>query len=190
VTSIPGSKEQVAAGRLLIAEPFLSDPYFSRAVILLCDHHAEGSLGFIVNKQLDVRLNDILSDFPAFDTPVFYGGPVQTDTIHYVHNVGELLDDSMSVAPGISWGGSFEKLKFLVDNHLIQPDNIRFFVGYSGWSEGQLEDEMKFGSWVLGEPHPNYIFREQPGALWQKVLEHKGGHYSVIGAMPEENILN
>lgn len=190
MTSRPGSKEKVAAGKLLIAEPFMTDPYFSRSVILLCDHSAEGSLGFIINKPLDVRLNDILAGFPVFDVPAHYGGPVQTDTIHFLHNVGDLLDDSVPVTSGIWWGGNFEKLKFLVDNHLILPDNIRFFVGYSGWSEGQLEDEMKIGSWVLGEPHPNYVFREEPGNLWQMALDHKGGLYAVIGHMPEENVMN
>lgn len=168
----------------------MGDPYFSRAVVLLCEHHDEGSLGFILNKPLDMHLNELLSDFPAFDTGVFYGGPVQTDTVHYVHNVGELLEDSLPVAPGIWWGGSFDKLKFLIDNHLIAPSNIRFFVGYAGWSEGQLMDELKFGSWVIGQADANYVFKSEPGRLWQRVLRHKGGHYAVIAQMPEDNLLN
>lgn len=181
---------QVASGRLLVAEPFMSDPYFSRSVVLLCEHGQEGSVGFILNKELDIRVNDLLSDFPVFDAPVWYGGPVQTDTIHYVHNIGELLEDSMPVAPGIHWGGSFEKLKFLIDNHLVMPANIRFFVGYAGWTDGQLEDEMKIGSWILGESDANYLFRERPGNLWKQVLEHQGGTCSVIAQMPDDNYLN
>lgn len=186
----PFSTQDVAAGKLLIAEPFMVDPYFNRAVIILCEHNQEGSIGFIINKELDIKVNDLIADIPGMDSPVFYGGPVQTDTIHFLHNVGTLLDDSVHICGSIYWGGSFEKLKFLIDRQLIHAGNIRFFVGYSGWSEGQLEDEMKFGSWVLASADANYIFKEQPGEVWRKVLKNKGGNYEVIATMKDENLLN
>ncbi|MEL6926102.1 MAG: YqgE/AlgH family protein, partial [Bacteroidota bacterium] len=115
---------------------------------------------------------------------------VQTDTIHYIHNVGELLDDSKEVANGVYWGGDFEKLKFLVSSELVHPQNIRFFVGYSGWSEGQLIEEMGIGSWVLADMDSNYVFKSDHEELWQSVMNNKGDAYSIIAQMPDNHFLN
>ena len=127
-----------------------------------------------------------VSDFPEFDAEVFFGGPVQTDTIHYVHNLGEMLDDSVKVSNGVFWGGDFEKLKFLISKKLVLPHNIRFFVGYSGWSEGQLNNEMDYGSWVLADMHPNYLFKSKPQELWRLIMENKGDAYTVIAQMSDQ----
>ncbi|MFT5167241.1 MAG: putative transcriptional regulator [Saprospiraceae bacterium] len=178
-------KQQIAKGKVLIAEPFMQDPNFKRGVILLCEHDKEGSIGFILNKSLEMDVSELIADFPAFEAQVYFGGPVQKDTIHYVHNVGDLLEDSNLVCPGVFWGGDFEKLKFLITSKMIEPKNIRFFVGYTGWSEGQLEDEMVLGSWVIGDMHSNYLFKTSPDTLWKKALQHKGNTYSVIAQMPD-----
>lgn len=176
---------EIKNGKVLLAEPFMLDPNFKRSAVLLCEHNEEGSLGFIMNKPLNMQINELIEDFPEFESEVFFGGPVQTDTIHYVHNVGDLLEESVSVVDGVYWGGNFEKLKFLVDSQLILPHNIRFFVGYSGWSEGQLMDEMTYGSWVLADMHANYLFKSKPKQLWRQVMYNKGDAYTVIAQMPE-----
>jgi putative transcriptional regulator len=72
------TNSMIKSGQLLVAEPFMLDPYFRRAVILLCEHHDEGSVGFILNKKTDMKVNDLINTFPTFDAEVFYGGPVQT----------------------------------------------------------------------------------------------------------------
>jgi putative transcriptional regulator len=180
------TKQQVKSGQILLAEPFMADPYFRRAVVLLCEHNEEGSIGFILNKSIDMRINDLMSDFPEFDAEIFYGGPVQTDTLHYVHNVGDILDDSIQVADGVWWGGDFEKLQVLIRTELILPENIRFFVGYSGWSGGQLAHEMGIGSWFAAELFSNYVFKSRPHQLWTQVMADKGDTYEVIAEMPEE----
>lgn len=179
------TKEDIKAGKVLLAEPFMFDSNFKRSAILLCEHNEEGSVGFIMNKELDMRVDELIGDFPEFDANVSFGGPVQTDTIHYVHNVGELLEDSVKILNGVFWGGNFEKLKFLIDSQLVLPENIRFFVGYSGWSEGQLLDEMDFGSWVLANMHSNYMFKSKPQLLWEQIMSNKGDRYSVISQLPE-----
>ena len=184
------STTKLSTGTVLVAEPFMLDSNFRRSAVLLCEHGEDGSLGFILNKRLDMRVDELISDFPKFEAKVFYGGPVETDTIHYLHNVGELLDDSQKIADGIWWGGSFEKLKFLISSHLISPTNIRFYVGYSGWSEGQLADEMVWGSWITADAHPNYIFKSKPDALWSQILTHLGDSWSVIATLPEHNSWN
>ena len=181
----------IQPGKLLLAEPFMRDSHFKRTVVLLTDHGEGGSVGFILNKQIDSSIDDLVADFPEFNSTVFYGGPVQTDTIHYIHNVGDLLDDSTRIADGVYWGGNFEKLKFLITAELIKPKNIRFFVGYSGWSEGQLQDELDANSWIVT---PNatkeLVFDQDVEALWKRVLKGLGGRYNVYSNYPTDPRLN
>ena len=173
-------------GIILLAEPFMLDPNFKRATVLLCDHSSEGSIGFVINRPLNQRINALLEDFPEFDAEVFFGGPVEAETtLHYVHNVGDLLEGSIKVSSGVYWGGDFEKLKFLIASELIQPDNIRFFLGYTGWGEGQLEEEMSTGSWVIADADANYLFQMEPAQLWQEIMQNKGAAYTVIAQMPD-----
>ena len=115
---------EIKAGKLLVAEPFMLDPNFKRAVILICDHHPEGTTGFILNKPINMKIEELVLDFPEIKASVHVGGPVATDTIHYLHNVGDILDDSVEVCKGVYWGGDFTKLKFLVENGLIKENNI------------------------------------------------------------------
>lgn len=181
---------RVSKGKVLLAEPYMMDANFGRGVILLCEHNNEGSLGFVLNKEMDVRIDELVGDFPEFNTPVFAGGPVETDTLHYLHDVGDLLEGSIAVGQGIFWGGDFEKLKFLIDAKLIKPHNIRFFMGYSGWSAGQLLEEMNVRSWIVANMHPNYLFKSKPAFLWKQIMHNKGNIFSVIATMPEEILVN
>ncbi|MCP3928885.1 MAG: YqgE/AlgH family protein [Bacteroidetes bacterium] len=179
------SDVDVKTGKVLLAEPFMQDPNFKRSAILLCEHNQEGSVGFILNKSLNMQVSDLVADFPEIDAEVYFGGPVQTDTIHYIHNAGDLLPESVKIAEGVYWGGSFDNLKFLVKSNLINPEDIRFFIGYSGWSESQLSDEMTYGSWVLANMHPNYLFKSNPSQLWKQIMINKGSAYSVIAEIPD-----
>jgi len=178
-------------GNLLVSEPFMMDGNFKRSAVLLCDHTKDdGTVGFILNKPIDLKIEDLVGDFPEIDAQVYYGGPVANDTLHYVHNVGGILDNSVEVMKGVFWGGDFEKLKFLIKNGLVQTQNIRFFLGYSGWSTGQLEAEMEMGSWVITDMDPNYIFKLSPKMLWEAILKNMGNVYSVISQVPDSNNLN
>lgn len=177
--------QSVKQGTLLLAQPFMLDVYFRRAVVLICDKHEEGTLGFILNKPLDVKVQDILGDFPEFEAMAYYGGPVQTDSVHFLHSAGELIDDSQYVSNGVYWGGDFEKVKVLIRNGLLKPDQIRFFVGYTGWSKDQLEEELNEKTWILNDMDPNYLFVYKSEKLWQVILEHKGNSHSVIGQISD-----
>lgn len=183
-------KNKIEAGTLLIAEPFMMDSPFKRAVVLICEHRKDGSVGFILNKVIDMNIEELIADFPEFDAPVYYGGPVATDTIHYIHNVGDLLDNSNEVTRGVYWGGDFEKLKFLVNSKLIKPENIKFFIGYSGWSGGQLDSELEEGTWITDHMYANYAFKDEEDELWSTVLNNKGDTYTVIAQMPESPSFN
>ncbi|MEM9991368.1 MAG: YqgE/AlgH family protein [Bacteroidota bacterium] len=186
----PIQQKDIKAGNVLLAEPFMRDGNFKRAAIFLCEHNEDGSLGFVMNKPLNMQVNELIADFPAFEAEVYFGGPVQTDTIHYIHDVGNLLEGSTKVVEGVYWGGNFSKLKFLISSGLIKPENIRFFVGYSGWSSGQLWEEMLQQSWVLSQMHANYLFKSKAAMLWEEVMNHKGGTFSVIARMPNQPTWN
>ncbi len=178
-------------GKLLLATPFLYEPHFRRAVVLLTEHAHYGTHGFILNKLLkDIKVSDLLSYLPDFDAPLYYGGPVATDTIHFIHSVGELLEGSQFVAKGIWWGGDFEKMRVLVNNNVITSEQIRFFLGYSGWSEGQLEAEYEDGTWITHDSDLNYVFQSKTNNLWKRVLQNKGNAYEIIADIPETNMLN
>jgi putative transcriptional regulator len=183
-------KLDVKEGDLLAAEPFMIGGPFKKAVILMCEHSRdEGSLGFIINRGTQFKIDSLIQDFPECDIPVFYGGPVATDTIHYVHRVGALLDNSKEVYPGIFWGGDFEKLKFLIKTEVIKPYDIKFFIGYSGWSPGQIYDELETGSWIIAETDINYVFKSKP-STWSDVVESKGTSYKVIADMSDKINMN
>lgn len=179
-------KRNVRAGQVLIAQPYMTDTNFKRSVICMCEYTKDdGSLGFILNKPINMDVTELIGDVRTEDKFLaYYGGPVATDTLHYIHNVGDLLDDSILISPGIYWGGDFKKLKFLIESGLISSNNIRFYVGYSGWEAGQIEQELVAGSWVVSDLYPNYIFKSKPASLWQTALDHKGDAFSIIAQIP------
>lgn len=180
-----------ATGKILVAEPFMLDIHFKRTVVLLADHHVEeGTVGFILNKKMSVKVQDVTSDFGEFDADVFYGGPVDNNSMYFIHNTGELLEDSIKIGRGVYWSGNYEKLRVLIDCKLIKPENIRFYIGYSGWSAGQLEEELKDPSWVVADLDANYIFKADPSKLWKEIMDTKGYHYSAISEIEGDELMN
>lgn len=185
------SEKKLYGGSLLLAEPFMEDPNFKRTVIILAQHtKEEGSFGFVLTRPAPMALADVVDGFDGFEAPLFVGGPVQIDTLHYLHTVGDMLPGSVEVVPGLYWGGSFEKLKQLVLAGAVQPEQFKFFLGYSGWEEGQLEEEMKDNSWIVHPAKSRYVFKTNPDDLWKKVLQEKGGDYAMMVNFPENPILN
>ena len=177
--------KSVSAGSVLLAEPFMLDANFKRTTVLLVDHTSQGSVGFILNRKLELTIDQMVNDFPEFDAPVYFGGPVGSDTIHYLHRKGDLLEGSDEVAPSVYWGGDYDQLKFLIRTGVLTERDVRFFVGYSGWSEHQLDEELDAGSWVTARMDANYLFNTDPDELWRQVMNNKGNNFSVIADMGE-----
>ena len=177
-------------GKLLIAEPFLNDYYFGRSVILLTEHSTEGSVGFVLNKPVKISLNEILTDFPKFDSLISVGGPVKTDSVHYIHTLGKFLPDSVEIADGIFWGGNFSELKKIIKSGLINKNQIRFFIGYSGWSANQLEDELKINSWLVSNLDAKTIMRKNEPSIWKESILNLGEEYKTWINFPENPNLN
>lgn len=177
-------------GRLLISEPFLPDPNFVRTVVLLCEHNEEGSFGFVLNRLSDVKASDILEDLSKFDHPVYIGGPVQQDTLHFIHR-STAIQGGEPVAEGIYWGGSFEQVTFLADTGQLQPEEIRFFLGYSGWGPGQLQEELEQDTWIVCDyVTEELLFDTEPDLMWRKALKDMGGKYSIFANYPLDPSLN
>ncbi len=177
-------------GKLLISEPFMFDPNFKRTVILLTENNDEGTVGFILNKQTDLTISDIIEEFPLFDAPVYFGGPVQPETLHYVHTKGDLFEDSVEIVEGVYWGGNFELLKSNIESGMISSSDLRFFIGYSGWAPDQLEAEIKEKSWILTPADEESIFSIDSESLWKQVLKEMGKEYEIISNFPENPNLN
>jgi putative transcriptional regulator len=180
-----------AKGTILIAEPFLKDPNFSRTVILLCEHQEEGSFGFVLNRTIDNTLNELMPDRAAdLDLPVWYGGPVQKDSLHFLHQYPDLIPGGANVADGVWWGGDFETAVDLLRSGGIERSKIRFFVGYSGWSGGQLDGEMQVNSWLTVEANRKLVFPSDPAQTWKDSLRLLGGEYEMMINFPTDPSLN
>ena len=177
-------------GLILIAEPFLNDVYFKRSIVLLTEHNEEGSIGFVLNKPVNMQIEEVISDFPPFNCHISIGGPVNTNTIHYLHTLGELIPNSVHIQGNIFWGGDFEALKDLIRDGLVSENQIRFFLGYSGWTPHQLEDELTQNSWLVSNITPDTIMNPNTHEIWKKVLSDLGSKYKMWINSPENPSLN
>ncbi len=180
----------ITPGLLLISDPFLKDPNFVRSVVLVCDHQTEGSFGFVLSKPYDQPLGELISDLEGFNFPLFYGGPVQVDTVHFLHNRPDLIEDGMELLDGIYWGGDFDVVVDLIKENRITPKDIRFFIGYSGWGEGQLAEELETKSWITREASQQIVFNKKAEQIWKEALKDLGGEYSQMINYPLDPQLN
>ena len=181
---------QPTKGTLLLAEPFMLDPNFKRSVVFICEKQRTGSVGFILNRPMPLNLSEAIEGVIDFDAPLYYGGPVQTDTLHFIHNIGERLEGSIEIIDGLYWGGDFETLKTMINAGEVKPENFRFFLGYSGWDLTQLDGEMEEKSWITHEANAGHVFALQPENLWKEVLKEMGGQYAMMINYPEDPTLN
>jgi putative transcriptional regulator len=179
-----------AQNTLLIADPFLKDPNFMRTVVFMCRHSDEGSFGFVLNKAVEQTLDQLITGLDGTEVPVYYGGPVQTDTVHYIHQYPDLIPGCYKISDEIYWGGDFETVKELLNNNQIEFDKIKFFVGYSGWEKGQLAEELAEKSWLTATTTRKLVFTTAPEDVWKESLKHLGGEYEMLINYPIDPQLN
>ena len=180
---------KLETGCLLIAEPFMGDPNFERSVILLCEHNAQGSFGLVLNQSSEFHLADLIKNNVYPDILVNYGGPVQRDTLHFLHIVPEKISGGVEIQKGLFWGGNFDKMLEKLNLGLISMGEIRFFIGYSGWGEGQLSQEIKRNSWIVSKTTTNNIMKNTK-EYWRETLKNMGGDYKVMANYPIDPRLN
>lgn len=180
---------KLETGCLLIAEPFMGDPNFERSVILLCEHNARGSFGLVLNQLSEFHLGDLIKNNVYPDILVNFGGPVQRDTLHFLHIVPEKISGGVEIQKGLFWGGNFDKMLEKLNLGLISITEIRFFIGYSGWGEGQLSQEIKRNSWFVSKTTTNNIMKNSK-EYWRETLKNMGGDYKVMANYPIDPRLN
>jgi putative transcriptional regulator len=177
-------------GRLLISVPFMNDFYFGRSVVLLTEHNDEGSVGFILNKPIETKVGTAISDFPDFNGNLYMGGPVEKSSLFYIHTLGTLVKDSIEVSKGLYWGGNFATIKKLIETGVMSEDDIRFFVGYSGWGKNQLEKELTEKSWVVTERSAPDIMSLDPDSFWKDNIKATDKQLGVWADFPVNPSLN
>lgn len=187
--NMPVNKVAPSVGKLLIAEPFLSDPNFARSVILLCEHGDEGSVGFILNHATELTLGDLLPEMLNKEVPVYQGGPVQMDTLHMLHRMPEKLGGT-EIIPGIYWGGSYEALQEVILTNDYKPADLRLFVGYTGWTKDQLTKELDESSWIIADAKADILFETEAKDIWKEAVRTLGKEYAFIENMPVNPLLN
>lgn len=185
------TSQRIKKGNLLIAEPsIIGDSNFNRAVILLADLNATGTIGFIINKQLSYTLKDLIKDTLS-NFAIYNGGPVDQDNLYFVHNKPELIPESIEISDGLFWGGDFEIALSLVNSHGLTEQDIRFFLGYSGWDTEQLTQEIQENSWLVSPNiYAKNLLEHCDSGIWKQKMLELDDNYSIWSNAPEHPSYN
>ncbi len=179
------SKLAPRKGRIIISEPFLPGNYFSRSAVLLVDYSPTGAIGFILNKPFETRIKEMFTNFPTNNPEVYIGGPVSNDSLFFIHTLGDKIQGSTNIKDELCWGGDFEALKLAIATGKAASNQVRFFVGYSGWSAGQLDNEIAGNSWLVVEADVKQIMKSNRN-FWLESVKNAGGHYETWQNFPED----
>ena len=176
---MPMSFSTSLTNHFLIAMPGLQDPNFSRTVTYVCEHTDQGAMGIVINRPMEIRLGEVLSqldidsdDAVVLDTVVFLGGPVQPDRGFVLHTGGESYDSTLSITSEISVTTSRDVLEAIADGK--GPARKFIALGYAGWAGGQLEEEMSANAWLSGPADDDVIFSLPADARWQAAAQLLG----------------
>ncbi|NQX80383.1 MAG: YqgE/AlgH family protein [Flavobacteriaceae bacterium] len=177
-------------GKLLLSgTSMLFDDFFNRSVLYLTEYNDKNAIAFILNKPIGKNVQELISGVKCeFD--VYYGGPVEKECLYYIHRIPELIPNSEEVSNGIYWGGNFNDVKDKLNKKLISSDQIRFFLGYSGWEGDQLNKEILKKSWISVENTHTNIFNINHLDFWKNEIELLGDEYKIWINAPENPSLN
>lgn len=174
-------------GKLLISEPFMGDYNFKRTVVLLTEHSRDqGTVGFVLNRKSPLSLDDIYPELTVKDIPIYIGGPVGRDLLFFIHRFGEEIENAKQIEEDLYWGGDIKQVKELLLNSQFNLNDVRFFAGYSGWSAGQLEQELTDHSWILAKLKGRLNFSDHDEFYWKKTLAGMGKHYKIMANFPDD----
>ncbi len=180
--------KSIKKGDILISKPSLSNDIFNRSVVIITEHSENGSVGFILNKSSHIPLHIFVSQMNS-ESIVYEGGPVDKENIYYLHSRPDLIGESEKIADNIYWSGNYEDVKEAINNGKIAENEIRFYLGYSGWSTNQLENELKMNAWILVREDID-IFRDWEVDLWKKQLIKLGGENLIWINAPADPSMN
>lgn len=180
----------LCAGQYLLSEPFLTDPNFQRAAILLCEHEEErGSFGLVLNQPTSLKVGDVIEIPGGEDQRLYTGGPVAHNSLHFLHKFPDITG-AQALGGDLFWGGNFNELRQKALFGKISEENTRFFVGYTGWDTGQLADEVAESTWVIARIPAGEYFRHTPENLWTTLMKQLGGQYRIMAGFPNDPRLN
>ena len=178
-------------GKILISEPFLRNIFFQRSVILIMEHNENGSMGFVLNKKTDLLLNDFIEGMENIpEIPIYLGGPVSTDRLFFIHSLGNIIPDGIQVDENIYFDGDFESMRYYLMSGKPVYGNIKFFIGYSGWTQSQLIEEINQDSWLVGNTSYSNIMQAEDDLFWKHAVELIGGAYLAWINYPKDPLLN
>jgi len=163
----------IKAGKILLStSELLMDHTFNQSVVLLSEHNDKGTMGFMINKPLPLRLDDLFSDIPL-NFQIWNGGPVETGSLFFIHSISELPDAILfDKKNNLYIGGNFEKLKELLLSTEVDERHIKFFLGYTGWHPDQIKEEMDEKVWFV-MPNNIDLFKLNPKSIWKdKMVEY------------------
>jgi putative transcriptional regulator len=162
-------------GRILISVPYYNDPFFNRSVVLLIDKDEENCVGLILNQELNCTVRQAVSGV-KIDMPVFAGGPIMYHTAFALHNF-ESCKESDEILPHV-YTGYDNILLAIFEYNAIPKMDFKFFIGYSGWSPGQLEDEINKKMWVVGEGNEELVLKTPTAKVWEHAVQSLGKEYA------------
>lgn len=172
-------------GNLLIALPsIIGDIHFHRSIIFLVECKMESTFGFIINKKLDYNLNDLVEGLKP-TTPLYFGGPVEPDNLFFMHTLGTQIPESIPIDNTHYWSGNFDTIVKLLNQNEAMAKEIRFFLGYSGWDENQLQNEINTDAWHLKtNDYESQLLQFPEENLWRETMIALGGKYIIWANAP------
>jgi putative transcriptional regulator len=184
------NNEPTNKGSILISDPFSDDVYFGRSVVLICEHNDEGTFGFVLNNYIDVDLHQLDDNFPNINARISFGGPVSKENLYYIHSFSDITN-TLEIREGLYYGGDFVEITDRIKNAKNPNKEIRFFMGYSGWSPGQLDEEIKNESWITANNiSTEDILDTKLDDLWRICLEKQGQRFQLMTKFPRNPMDN
>lgn len=177
-------------GKLLVAHPLLNDGFFNRSVVYISQYLDESVVGFVLNFKTQFKLRDLRPQVQNGNWPIYDGGPVAKNQLFFLHNLGEKITNAIPIQDNLFFGGDFNDLLYCIDHEDVSESDIRFFVGYSGWSKDQLDNEIERGSWYVNDIDASTLLSIGSSVLWgSELAKQKNGLeiFSEIGWDPSNN---
>ena len=174
-------------GSFLIANPVLPDPNFSRTVVLLCNHNDQGSFGLVINRNSGLKSTDVFAHselLTQYQADVFIGGPVSPSQVFYLVRSPQPLPEMEQVCPGVHMGMNWEALESILPDLGNPNEDLRLYMGYSGWGSGQLDGEMSQRSWLTCDAADRFVFTVSEQHIWPEVVRSLGPKYEYLLQAP------
>lgn len=169
-----------------MSEPFLEDVNFRRSVVLLTEHNDMGSVGFILNRPIDMLTGEVVPDLLQYEFPVFYGGPMEPNSLHFIHKHGDKIPGCFPILKDVYWGGDINYVNELLEKKTATTADFRFFLGYSGWEPNQLFAEIEEKTWWLLNGNEKIVFDEDMENMWANAVKLLGEDYAYMANSPED----